>query len=65
MRDPDFDKIDCMEFVREHGNVTLRQSKDIVRLSPAWADCYDADQAPSEASEQAVEIDREEERTAA
>ena len=65
MRTAGFNKIDCIKFVREFGNVTLGQAKDIVHLSPAWADRYESDEAFHDALEQAFEISDEEERTAA
>ena len=65
MRNAGFDKIDCIKFVHQFGNVTLGQAKDIVHLSPAWEDRHDSDEAFHDSAEKSLEITTEQERTAA
>jgi ribosomal protein L7/L12 len=49
-------KIECMKIFRDYGGVTLGSAKDIVHLSPAWADRYKYDEAFHEAAEQALDM---------
>ncbi len=58
-------KIECMKLFREYGGVTLGEAKDIVHLSPVWADRYESDEAFHDVAERAAEIALGKERTAA
>ena len=65
MRDLGLDKIECIKLLREHGGVTLGQAKDIVHLSPAWADRYDSDEAFHDVAESALTLVLDEEKRSA
>jgi hypothetical protein len=65
MRAEGFGKIDSIKFLREFGGVTLGQAKDIVHLSPAWADRYESDEAFHDAAEAAFHQMLKEEESAA
>lgn len=39
-----WNKIDCIRTLRENSGISLGEAKDVVQLSPAWADCYESDE---------------------
>jgi ribosomal protein L7/L12 len=55
MRSLGLNKIECIKLLREFGGVPLGQAKDIVHLSPAWADRYESDEAFHDAAERTLE----------
>jgi ribosomal protein L7/L12 len=57
MRSLGLNKIECIKVIRAHLGVSLGEAKDIVHLSPAWADRFDSDNALHDAFEQAAEIE--------
>jgi ribosomal protein L7/L12 len=57
------DKIDSMKFLRDFAGISLHDAKNIVHLSPAWADRYDSDEAFHVAAEEAAKIVFSEETT--
>lgn len=65
MRTRRFSKIDCIKTLREVAGISLHDGKNLVHLSPAWADRYTADEAFHDAAEKAVKIAFREESTAA
>ena len=65
MRSLGWNKIACIRTLRGHAGMSLREAKDIVHLSPAWADRYESDEALHDTLQQAAALISEEERTAA
>lgn len=65
MRALGLNKIECMKLLRDFGQLTLGQAKDIVHLSPAWEDSYASDEALHDAAEQAMHRVIEHKRPAA
>lgn len=53
MRQVGLNKIECIKLFRNIGGFALGQAKDIVDLSPTWADRRDADAQFQEAAESA------------
>jgi ribosomal protein L7/L12 len=55
MRALGLNKIDSIKMLRDHAGVPLGRAKDIVHLSPAWADRYESDERLHDMAEQAFE----------
>ena len=65
MRELGLNKIECIKLLREHGGVSLGEAKDIVHLSPAWADRYRADEAFHDEAERALNVMLQEDKLTA
>ena len=57
-------KIDSIKLLRNHGGISLHDGKDLVTLSPTWADHYEADERFHDMAEQAMAMETEEISTA-
>ena len=60
MRALGWNKIDCIKTLRDHAGIRLGEAKDIVHLSPAWADTYEADEALHDTLERVATLSDEE-----
>ena len=57
MRSLGLNKIESIKLIRAHLGTSLGEAKEIVHLSPAWADRFDSDNALHDAFEQAAETE--------
>ena len=56
MRSLALNKVESIKLLRDHGGLTLHDAKDIVHLSPAWADRFESEEAFHDAAEEAFEV---------
>ena len=65
MRTLGLNKIECIKILHKHGATSLHDAKDIVHLSPAWADRLTSDDALHESAEAALDAILKKKQTAA